>query len=324
MSTLYVIGSFIMQKYFRIFIILAIAAIIAVMPVSGEDNSTTFTIDQLLHMERAGPFSLSSDGVNLVYLKSEGTDLLPEFTNRTVILSDLRSGQDYRLSGDSETALSFALSPKGRQVAYTAVQKDGGDTVFKVVSLTDLKSSALQNVSPGLLSGFSWLNEEELLFTETASPEAGDQLDQLDQINQSDQRDLLDQITITAGYYDDTIVMDEIPKPVILKKYSLKTGITEPVSANNDVITIYSPSPDGRYILYKSSVYPEEWRSGALFRYVLLNTFTGEEKPIFNMTEGFEDENAIVWAPDSSVVYIERMHNGGMEYPIRYTTDVLA
>jgi dipeptidyl aminopeptidase/acylaminoacyl peptidase len=103
----------------------------------------------------------------------------------------------------------------------------------------------------------------------------------------------------------------------------LKTGLTEPVSSNGDVITRYAPSPDGNYILYKSTVNPGVWISAPVYRYVLLNTSTGEEKPVFNWTEGGNDENAIVWAPDSSVVYIERFHYGGMKFPMVYTADVV-
>jgi hypothetical protein len=56
----------------------------AVMPVSSEENGT-LTIDDLLHMEYAGMSFLSPDGTHLVYRKSEGTGLLPEFINGSVI-----------------------------------------------------------------------------------------------------------------------------------------------------------------------------------------------------------------------------------------------
>ena len=291
-----------MQQYLRLLIILVVAIVVAIMPVSGEKEQT-LTIDQLLHMENPGPFSLSHDGQNLVYLKSEGTDLSPEYTNGSVILIDLRSKAEHTLSGSSETVVSFALSPDGTQVAYAAVQDDSGETLLKVVSLADLSSSEPGNVPAALLSGFSWLNVDELLYLDTNG--TGTEV-------------------VTAGYPDDTIIVDETPEPVILRKYSLKTEATVPVSANDDVITLYSPSPDGRYILYKSAPYPEEWRTGALFRYVILNTVTGAEETLFTRTEGYEEVNALAWEPDSSVVYIERMQNGGMDYPIRYTTDVLA
>ena len=123
-----------MQQYLRIFIILAIAAFLAVMPVSGEENSS-LTIDELLHMENIYDFSLSPDGNNLVSLIYEGSGLRPDSINITIRFNDLRSGQEHQLSGDFETPLSFALSPLGTQVAYSPVPKDGEDAVLKVVSL---------------------------------------------------------------------------------------------------------------------------------------------------------------------------------------------
>ncbi|UUX91369.1 S9 family peptidase [Methanoplanus endosymbiosus] len=275
----------------------------SVTPASGE-KSDNLTIEDLLHMEYAGMFTLSPDGSGLVYLKTEGTALLPEYINGTVIYYDLRTGREYRLSGEDETARSCVLSPKGRQAAYTAVQKESKDTVLKIVSLASRTAYIPQNISPELPDGFSWLNEDELIYTGSVSNGAEKKM--------------------TGGYYDDTFVVDEKPGPEILKKYSLITGITEPLSSNDDVITMYVPSPDGNYILYKSTANPDRWTSGPVYRYVLLDTATGAEKLIFSRTEGGNNENAICWAPDSSVIYIERFRYGGMTYPMLYTADLLA
>jgi dipeptidyl aminopeptidase/acylaminoacyl peptidase len=290
-----------MKNDFLLLVVMALTVVAAVVPVSGEDTGT-ITIDQLLHMDIPGPISLSPDGNYLVYLKSYGAELTPEFTNNTLMLIDLRTGDESPVSGDSETVISFDLSPDGTKAAYAAVQKDSGDTVLKVVSPDTLEVTEPKNVPEALLSGFRWLNEDELAFLEEDS---GNE-------------------TITAGYEDDTIVFDEMPNPVVLKKYSILTGESGALSDNDDVITIWSTSPGGRYILYKASENPEKWTSGALFRYMLLDASTGEETFLFNLTEGYEDINAIAWEPDGSVVYIERMQNGGMTYPVRYTTEVLA
>jgi dipeptidyl aminopeptidase/acylaminoacyl peptidase len=122
----------------------------------------------------------------------------------------------------------------------------------------------------------------------------------------------------------DVIVVDEQPDPVILKAYSLKDETVMPLSANLDVITIYAPSPDGKYVLYKASNEPESWRTGATFRYALLDTRTSQERELFSLVEGYQDFNQIAWSPDSSTAYIERMHNGGINYPVKYTSGLLA
>jgi dipeptidyl aminopeptidase/acylaminoacyl peptidase len=122
----------------------------------------------------------------------------------------------------------------------------------------------------------------------------------------------------------DVIVVDEQQDPVILKAYTLQDETVRPLSANLDVITIYTPSPDGKYVLYKASNEPESWRAGATFRYALLDTRTGQERELFSLVEGYQDINEIAWSPDSSTAYIERMHNGGINYPVKYTSGLLA
>jgi dipeptidyl aminopeptidase/acylaminoacyl peptidase len=107
-----------------------------------------------------------------------------------------------------------------------------------------------------------------------------------------------------------------MPAPVILKTYSLKDGTIGPLSSNSDVITIWSPSPDGQYVLYKAAPDPETWLEGATFRYVLLDTRTGEERQLFTSLEGYQDTNQFAWSPDSTIVYIERFENGGLRYPV--------
>ncbi len=76
-----------------------IIALTVVLPVSGEDTGT-ITIDQLLRTEIPGPISLSPEGNYLVYLKSDGAELVPEFANNTLMLIDLGTGEEHSLSDD--------------------------------------------------------------------------------------------------------------------------------------------------------------------------------------------------------------------------------
>ncbi|MCX6700139.1 MAG: prolyl oligopeptidase family serine peptidase [Methanomicrobiales archaeon] len=256
--------------------------------------------DDILLMEEPGHFTLSPDGVNLVYIKTLGTDLIPPKGNGTLMYRNVQANTEIAISNSSESVISYALSPDGFHVAYAAMPRSGGLTTLYLTNLNDLSTTRLNNGTDELAAGFSYLGTDRLIFPGTPTdylPPSGP---------------------------GDVIVVDETPAPVILKTYSLHDGIITPISGNKDVITLWEPSPDGRYVMFKASPDSVTWQTGATFRYILLDTRTGQEKELFSLVEGYQDVNQFAWSPDSSVVYIERMQNGGLRYPVEYTSDLLA
>ena len=213
---------------------------------------------------------------------------------------DLQTGTEDAISSPTESVTSYALSPDGSRVVYAAVPRTGGNSTLALVRLADRSTTRLQKVPEDLFEGFFWLGQDSLAFAGTPEMSPEPQLP------------------------GDVIVVDEQPDPVILKAYSLNDETVMPLSANLDVITIYAPSPDGKYVLYKASNEPESWRTGATFRYALLDTRPSQERELFSLVEGYQDFNQIAWSPDSSTAYIERMHNGGIDYPVKYTSGLLA
>jgi dipeptidyl aminopeptidase/acylaminoacyl peptidase len=287
-----------MKSYFcmRFCAVSLIVAALFLLPISVGRLAP----EDILQMEQLGHFALSPDGDSLVYIKTLGTDLAPPEGNGTLMHIDLQNGTEDAISSPTESVTSYALSPDGSAVAYAAVPRAGGNSTLALVSLADRRINRLQNVPEDLFDGFFWLGEDRLVFA--GKPEMPSE----------------------NALPGDVIVVDERPDPVILKAYSLRDETVVPLSSNLDVITIYAPSPDGRYILYKASVDPESWQAGATFRYALLDAGTGREKELLTLVEGYQDENQIVWSPDSSTVYIERMHNGGINYPVKYISGLLA
>jgi len=180
------------------------------------------------------------------------------------------------------------------------MSKSGGDPYLAFVDLFTEKIEKKSNAPDELLNGFTWSGPKNLAFL-GASPD-----------------------TPVDTNPNKVIVMDENPDPVILKSYEISTGEVTDLTSNSDVIYQYKPSPDGNYILYKSSVYPESWIDNPEFTYYLLDVGDGTEDEIMSREEGYQDENEFSWSPDSSLVYIERNINGGMHYPIRYLTDIVA
>jgi dipeptidyl aminopeptidase/acylaminoacyl peptidase len=244
----------------------------------------------ILSMETMGHFTLSADGGNLVYIKSAGTDLMPPASNGTLMYIDVRAATETALTGDGESVISCALSPDGNTVVYASQPRAGGPVSLYLTHVHDKKAVRLPNVTDELAGSFAWLGTDRLVFTGApAGAPAGN---------------------------GDVIVADETPAPVILKTYTLKDGTIAPLSYNNDVITIWAPSPDGQYVLYKAAPDPASWQAGATFRYVLLDTKNGEERQLFSSLEGYQDTNQFAWSPDSNVVYIERFENGGLRYPV--------
>jgi len=258
-------------------------------PVLAADPTGLVPSD-ILSMETLGHFTLSSDGENLLYIKSAGTDLISPLDNGTLMYIDVRPATETALSGPGESVQSFALSPDGNTVVYAAQMRAGGAVSLYLTHVHDTKPVRLTNITDELAGDYAWLGTDRLVFT--GAPEGA--------VSES----------------DDIIVADEIPAPVILKTYMVKDGTIAPLSSNPDVITIWAPSPDGRYVLYKAAPDPECWQTGATFRYVLLDTRSGEEQQLFTSLEGYQDTNQFAWSPDSNVVYIERFENGGLKYPV--------
>jgi dipeptidyl aminopeptidase/acylaminoacyl peptidase len=260
-----------------------------VTPVSAEISGSLVPAD-ILSMETPGHFTLSSDGWNLLYIRSVGTDLNPPKDNGTLMYIDVRPATETALSGPGDSVMSYALSPDGNTVVYAAQPRAGGPVSLYLTHVHDTKAIRLQNVTDELAGSYAWLGTDRLVFT--GAP---------------------------AGAVDgsgDVVVVDETPAPVILKTYRTKDGTIAPLSSNHDVITIWAPSPDGKYVLYKAAPDPASWQAGPTFRYVLLDTKSGEERQLFTSLEGYQDSNQFAWSPDSNVVYIERFENGGLRYPV--------
>jgi hypothetical protein len=203
-----------------------ITALLAI-PVSAEGSGSLVPND-ILQMEKPGHFTLSQDGGNLVYIKSLGTDLTPPQGNGTLMYINVRSANEIVISDPAESVTSYALSPDGFHVLYTAMPCSGGVASLYLTSLTDRSRTRLNNVTDELADSFSWLGTDRLVFLGTPDN------------------------TGSSSIPGDVIVVDEVPAPAILKTYSIKDGTISPLTVNNDVITIWAPSPDGRYVLYKA------------------------------------------------------------------------
>jgi len=269
------------------------------LPASATDSRSLVPEDILL-METPGHFTLAPDGGNLVFIVTTGNDLSPPQGNGILVVINERLGINEVVSGPFESVTSYALSPDGYQVVYAAMPRAGEATTLTLVDFRDMSRVQLEHVTDELAGSFRWLGTDRLVFLgtpDTAGSPAG-------------QRDV--------------IVVDELPTPAVLKTYSLADSTIAPLTVNGDVITIWEPSPDGRYVMYKAAENPESWQTGATFRYVLFDALTGNRTELLSFVEGYQDTNQFAWSPDSSVVYIERMQNGGLHYPVEYTSDLLA
>ncbi|MBN1166360.1 MAG: S9 family peptidase [Methanospirillaceae archaeon] len=270
-----------------------------VCPVIAAQDTNSLSIDDILQMEYLHHFSITPNGNTLLYHISHGDDLNPPQDSGRLWMISLSDRRETLITDPGESVIAWALSPDGSKVAYTAMSLTGGDTYLSIYNLYTGVRTKMDSVPDELLSGFSWLGSGKLAFL-GASPDA-----------------------LNDTRPGKVIIMDTIPDPVVLKSYHLTDGSVSVLTGNNDVIYEYAPSPDGRYILYKAAEYPESWLVNPVFRYIILEVSTGREDELFILEEGYQDENEFTWAPDSSKVYIERMQNGGMSYPVRYTSDIL-
>jgi len=264
------------------------------------ESTETLTNDDILKMEILHHFRLTAGGTKLVYLTTEGSDLLPPEDNGTLRMLDTGTKREVALSDPNESVSVWSVSPDGSRIAYLSMPLDGNASTLTIQDLSTLAKDKISDVPEELLAGFEWLGTDRLAFT--GAPEGGPAEELL----------------------GDVVIMDAIPDPVILKSYSVQKGDVTSLTANGDVIYSYHPSPNGRYVAYKAAPYPEAWLEAPTVRYVILDTATGAEDEFMALVEGYQDENEFAWSPDSSVVYVERMQNGGLHYPVRYTSDIVA
>lgn len=265
----------------------------------GVEQLGEITYEDILQMDWLNKFELLSDGRYIVYMKSTGTDLGVPDNNGRLMLLGIETRTERALSDPSESVVYWQLAPDGVKLAYLSMDKATHEKKVHLLDTSTRNNTLLRDVPEELLDGFKWLSNDKLLFL-GADPRKP--------------------IYIMPG---NVVIMDEIPDPLILKSYSLKDGSVDLLTGNNDVIYEYEAAPDGQHILYKASTYPEVWLETPTFRYAMLDTLTKTEEELMVLEEGFEDENEFVWSADSTRVYIERMQNGGMHYPVRYTSDII-
>jgi WD40 repeat protein len=242
---------------------------------------------------------LTPDETKVVYLVTEGDDGVPPGNNGTLRKINLTSGTETDITLPDETVTAWGVPSDSSTVAYAGMSRSGGDPYLALADLSTGVIERKEGVPDELLNGFFWSGPKNLAFL-GASPDAPE--------DESPHP---------------VVVMDENPDPVILTLFAIDTGKVTAITKNTDVIYEYKPSPDGKYIIYKSSVYPESRLDNPVFTYYLLNVVNGTEDEIMSRVEGYQDENECAWAPDSSYVYIERMHNGGIHYPVRYLTAIV-
>lgn len=264
------------------------------MPVEGE-----LEYDDILKMDYLRQFTLVSDEENIVYLLTTGDDLLSPADNGTLMMVNTSTGVSVTLTDSDESVTVWALCPLRPVLAYVSMPREGGHQTLTTIDLSTMQREKKEGVPDELLSGFSWLGEDFLVYT-GASPD-----------------------TPKDTGPGDVIIMDAIPDPVILKSYDIRTGTVKELTSNTDVIYAYYPSPDGKYVAYKSSIYPEVWIESPLFTYYVLDITSGTVDEVMTRIEGYQDENEFAWSPDSSMVYIEQNLNGGLLYPVQYAVDIV-
>ena len=269
-----------------------------IFPAVSADTFGNLEYDDILKMDSLRHFALTSDEENIVYLLTTGDDLTPPADNGTLMMVNTSTGTTVTLTGPDESVAVWALSSLRPLLAYVSMPRNGGNKTLTLLDISTMQLEKKEGVSDELLSGFSWLGDHSLVYSGSspATPE--------------DTRP------------GDVVIMDAIPDPVILKSYDIRSGAVTELTSNTDVIYAYYPSPDGRYVAYKSSIYPEVWIENPSFTYYVLDTTTGTEDEVMTRIEGFEDENEFAWSPDSSTVFIELNLNGGLLYPVQYASDI--
>jgi WD40 repeat protein len=141
-------------------VVTLLAAALFMLPMS----TGRLAPEDILQMEQPGHFTLSPDGLTLVYINSLGADLAPPQGNGTLSYIDLQTGTEDAISGPMESVTSYALSPDGSCVVYAAMPRTGSSSTLALVRLADRSITRLQKAPEDLFDGFFWLGQDRLAF----------------------------------------------------------------------------------------------------------------------------------------------------------------
>lgn len=244
----------------------------------------TLTVEDVLNIEYAGEFDISSDGHLAVWIKTT-TDEKKNIRRKDIYLTDLLNSRTWQLTRDSGKDSSPLFSPRDSSIAFLR-GKEKGKTQIYAVSIHGGEPDKLTQTENGV-KDFQWLNPGEIIFS-------------------AREDSTLREIELKKNK-DDVIVVDDQKHypPVRLFRVELESKKVKRLTINSGEIEEFAISPLGDLIVtnenqsvsytYDHRIHPRQF---------LMDLETGERKEIF--TECNLNPSGFKWSSNGDGFYCRR------------------
>lgn len=270
--------------------LLGLLALLLVPPATAQPaDDGPWSIDHILTQTSMSDVNIDPDGGRILWTKhtpdaDEDRTLTnvyltyrndPHGGDTTATLPLTRSGKDS----------SPRWSPDGRRIAFLSTRATDDENETQQLWQMDPRGGSpesLTSVEHGVKAA-RWLDDDRILFT----------------AREKDSRyeEALKEAEDDADVVEDTTLFH----PVRLFTVHIRTGDVARVTENDNQITEFAPSPDGRYVVYDLKRSPVDADARDQPRQYLLDLETGETTEIFD--EQYFDPSNYQWTADGTGFY---------------------
>jgi len=282
-------------------VVLALVALLLSIPVSAQPADGPWTIDHVLQQRSLEDVAIGPGGERVLWVK-ETPDMEADETQSDLYLTY----RDDPHGGDATATIRLTRtgnngdprwSPDGHHIAFLS-SREGADGESNGTQLWRLDPrggapEAVTSVEHGV-RGARWLDNTRILF---AAREKSTRYE-----------------THLKETEDDARVVEDttLYRPVRLFVVNVETETVTRVTENDDQISEFAPSPDGKYVVYSLEDSPIEADAKDQPHQFLHNLETGETMEIFD--EQYFDPSNYQWTPDGSGFYATDSYSSDPEH----------
>jgi dipeptidyl aminopeptidase/acylaminoacyl peptidase len=244
--------------------------------------------EDIVYSESVGMFQISPDGRYLAWIKSEGDKQKDERVS-SLFLSSLSENHEIQLTRGTDDLSRFSWSPDSEWIAFISSRarpQAKPESAPAQIWLINCRGGEPYPISELVRrpQQVAWIDKDTIVFSAQEDPSAYEQAEKKKK--------------------DDSEVVDdaEHEPPVRLFKMNVKSKQITRLTDNNDWITRWFVSRDGKYVaaIHAQSLhYTFDQKVPPIA--MLHNLTDGTEKQIF--TEGRVRPDGFEWTPDSSGFY---------------------
>ena len=283
--------------------ILALLTLFLALPAQAQPaDSSPWTIGHVLKQRSLEDVDIGPDGKRVLWVK-ETPDPEADKTQSDLYLTY----RDDPHEGDSTATIQLTRtgnnsdprwSPNGHQIAFLSSreQEDADESSGPQIWRIDPRGGApeaITSVEHGVQS-VRWLSNKRLLFT--AREKSSRYENYLDE--QEDDTDAIEDTTLF--------------RPVRLFTVNVETEEVTRLTENENQISEFAPSPDGRYVVYDLKVSPIDADARDQPQQYLLDLETGETTEVFD--EQYFDPSNFQWTADGEGFYATDSYSSDPEH----------